>query len=499
MGLSTRLAMVGVLGSLLARAHLARAQDGSVGDASTSDASGDAATDARPHIPPVCPTAITSADGDVVFHRMGAIDLLPGTGMQSVGDHSSLGLDYNLGFSGSYDTEMRGHLHLAWPRALRVTAIGTPMGGYLDVHYGLRMTATLWIAGTPIPIPLDVIIADNEGHGRSVFTPWAWNYEGTQVHINVSAWRTLWGTSFSVGGSGINVDLQMRYNVDVSIRTIEIGFPDRNSVNSSTANLSQITVDMPEALVPPPRDGNLDLLTRWKSQLRYDNRFEFRIYPSCSSPCWQDPICCAATGLLGSVLTPIQTPPFATVPQTLPDPYDNMPHFDLPVQQVDRAEIDFGDVNIREMAMDMFTVTNPGRSTLATDPLPPAAPEFSVAAGGCVEPGRSLAIPVIFRPSAVGQFSSEIRVNSNGTIGTPARVRLIGRGVTGPTVRPGADGGAGDGGVRSTEYRGARGAAGCGCRVAGSSAPAGGRNQSLAGLAFGLTALALRRRRRSVS
>ncbi|MGZ4779644.1 MAG: Ig-like domain-containing protein [Thermoanaerobaculia bacterium] len=478
-----------LLSASLAVAPSALAQDASA-DATSDGASSDSG---MPSTLPICPDAITTATGAVTFHRMGPVDFGPGTGMSSIGSHSGLGLDYNLLFSGQYDTEMRGHLNVDWPRALSITAIPEPNGGYLDVTFGLHMTATLWVAGTPIPIPLDVVIDDHEGHGRSMFTPWAWNYEGTNVHLNVSAWRTLYSTTFNVAGSDVNFDLQMRYNVDASIRTVEIGFPDRTSPALMQPNLSQITVDMPIALIPPPRDGNLDLLTRWKSQLRYQGSFEFRINPSCASSF--DLTCRAATGLLGSVLGTISTPPLITTTDTLPDPFDNMPHYDLPVQQVDRNEIDFGDVHIGESVNDMFTITSAGRSTLAAEVVPSTQAEFTVGPGGCISAGGTLPVPVTFHPTSLGQFMTTITVRSNGTVGTPTQVVLVGRGVSTPTHRPVnmSDGGArsGDG---STEYLGPRIEAGCGCRTAGGEST--GHTGTLLALSGIAAAVVSRRRRR---
>jgi MYXO-CTERM domain-containing protein len=444
-------------------------------------------------MPPVCPDAITSASAPVVFHRSGPVDFGPGTGMMSVGDHSTLGLDYNLLFSGMYDTQMAGHLHMTWPPSLSITATGDPNGGYLDVTFGLHMTATLWVAGIAIPLPLDVIIDDHTGHGRSMFTPWAWNYEGTDVHLNVSAWRDLYTTTVSVGSSNINVALQMRYNVDASIKTVEIGFPDHSSPTAMQHNLAVITETMPVAVYPPPRDGNLDLLTRWKASLRYQGSFEFRINTSCADPPWVDPVCAAATGILGAVLRPISTPPLISSIDTLPDPFDQAPHFDLPIEHIAQTEIDFGDVHIGDSVMLPLTADNPGRSTLALDPQPAQSP-FTVGMGACVPAGGTVQIPTTFQPPSVGTFQSRILVNSNGTIGAPTVVVLTGNGVTGPT-RPAAshDGGvSGDG--SAGEYRGAQIDASCACRTAG--APLRGRAWigALAALAA-IGAFGARRRR----
>jgi hypothetical protein len=426
---------------------------------------------------------------------MGDVDFGPGTGMSSIGSHSSLGLDYNLLFSGNYSTSMRGHLNVDWPRSLTITAIPEPMGGMLDVTFGLRMMATLWVAGSPIPLPLDRIIDDMEGHGHAVFDPWRWHFDDTTplVHLNVSAWRTLYTLTVNVAGSDVDFELQMRYNVDVDIRTVEIGFPDRTSTAAMQPNLAVITETMPVAIYPAPRDGNLDLLTRWKSELRYQGSFEFRVNPSCHSSL--DLVCRAATGLLGSVLGTISTPPIATSHQQLPDPFDNMPHFDLPVQEVDRQMIDFGNVHVGETVMDHFVVTSGGRSTLAVDTGASDLPEFTVSPGGCVEAGRTLDVPVTFHPTSVGQFQTEIEVNSNGTVGTPHRITLYGRGVTTSTMRANdagnADGGAnahsGDGG----EYLGPRFDAACGCRTPGST----GRN-GYAWLALGAAAVVMANRRK---
>ncbi len=480
-----------LLGVTLSFGPLVHAQDASM-DATMDAAPSDGSTsDGSTHTGPTCPDAITTASAGVTFTRMGPVDFGPGTGMSSIGSHSGLGLDYNLLFSGRYAAEMRGHLDVNWPRSLSVTAVGEPMGGYLDVTFGLRMTATLWVAGTPIPIPLDILIDDHEGHGRSVFTPWAWNFEGTNVHLNVSSWRTLYSTSMDVAGSGVNFDFQMRYNMDASIRTVEIGFPDRTSTAMVQPNLSQITVDMPVALIPAPRDGNLDLLTRWKAQLRYQGSFEFRVVPSCASSL--DLYCRAATGLLGSILGTISTPPLVTTTDTLPDPFDNIPHFDLPVQLVDRREIDFGDVHIGETAMDMFTVRSTGRSTLAADISSATDPQFHVGPGGCIPGGGNMDIPVTFTPAGVGQYSTTITIASNGTAGAPSEVVLVGRGVTTPTVRPDAGGlrGGEAGSDSGPEYHGPRIEAGCGCRTAGKS-----HTNGLALLALGTVATALASRRR---
>ncbi len=484
-----------LLGAVIAFGANAAAQDASMVDAMVDATASDAMStaDGGTVSLPVCSGAITTASGPVTFHRAGPVEFGPGTGMNSVGSHSSLGLDYNLLFSGNYEAEMRGHLNLDWPRALSITAVGEPNGGYLDVTFGLRMLATLWVAGQAIPIPLDVIIGDHEGHGRSMFTPWAWNYEGTLVHLNVSDWRTLYSTQLNVAGSDVIFELQMRYNVDVEIQTVEIGFPDRSQPTALQTNLAVITESMPVGLYPPPRDGNLDLLTRWKSKLRYGGRFEFRINPRCASSF--DLTCRAATGLLGSILGTLETPPLITTTDTLPDPFDNMPHFDLPVQQVDRAMVDFGEVHIGETATDQFVISNPGRSTLASDTGTSTEPAFVVGPGGCVPAGGMLPVPVTFRPTSVGQFTTEIMVNSNGTVGTPTRVVLYGRGVTTPTMRPNAvtDGGVNSGRDGGPEYFGPRLDAACGCRTPGGN---GSRGQSVAFVAMAAVAAVLAQRKR---
>ncbi len=442
-------------------ARPARAQDGGVsGDTGLPDDTGSGAPVRRAWM---CPGAVTSQTQPIVFRRTAPIDFGPGTGMRSIGSHSGLGLDYNLLFSGRYDTEMRGQLTAAWPRPITLTAAGDPMGGYLEAWFGLRMTATLWVAGNPIVLPLSFIIDDNEGHGRSLFTPWAWNFEGTVIHLNVSAWRTIYRRTLNVFGSNVEFQLQMRYNVDMSIRTMEIGFPDRSSPSAATVNLAEITAMAPEAIFPPPGNGMLELLTRWRSQIRYRGSLEFQIVPRCADSL--DLACRVATGLLGSVLRSVSTGAIVESRDVLPDPFDQSPRYTLPVQHVESTYIDFGDVRVGQTVELPIVIDNPGAAPLATQSSASPASEFRVATTEqCVPPGGVGRIPVTFTPPRIGSFRSEILLDSNGTLGTPMRVTLIGNGAmeTRPAVAQ-TDGGrrSGDGGRRyAGDIEG-----GCQCRV----------------------------------
>ncbi len=469
-----------LLAAIVAIPSLARAQDGSVGPGDGGSRSW------------MCPGAITNATQRVVFHRMAPIDFGPGTGMRSIGSRSGLGLEYNLLFSGRYDTEMRGNIAVRWPVPLTLSAPPEPMGGYLEAWFGLRMTATLYAAGIAIPLPLGVVIDDNEGHGRSMFTPWAWNFEGTDIHLNVSAWRTIYRTTVNVLAHNIEFQLQMRYNTTFTIRTVEIGFPDRGSPTSMMLNLAVINGMTPEAVYPPPPNGMLELLTRWRSQIRYQGTLEFRIQPRCADSL--DLICLAASGLLGAVLRPVETGAIAESRDILPDPFDQSPRYSLPVQRIDNLYIDFGDVRVGESAMLPIEVSNPGAALLDSEPTASTDTAFRVGAGVCIPAGGTSRIPVTFTPPRIGVFRTDIMVESNGITGTPMTVTLTGNGAM--ETRPATmrvDAGAGDG-----SRDGGRGRAGidagCECRAGSSRHTRGG---AAAALAF-LAALASVRSRRAL-
>jgi hypothetical protein len=92
--------------ALLALAAPARAQDAGATDGDTG------ATDGGPRTSPTCPDAVWNASAPVAFMRSGPVDFGPGTGMMMVGSRSTVGMEYNLLFSGTYQTGMRGRLNL---------------------------------------------------------------------------------------------------------------------------------------------------------------------------------------------------------------------------------------------------------------------------------------------------------------------------------------------------------------------------------------------------
>lgn len=476
--------------ALCAATPTALAQDAGGMDASTGDVTVTDAADAEGGASLLCPDAVRSVSAPVAFTRSGPVDFGPGTGMRMVGDRSTVGLEYNLLFSGRYETGMRGQLNVRWPRSLTITAEGEPMGGYLDVTFGLRMLGRLYVLGVGIDLPLSYIIDDHEGHGRSVFTPWAWNYEGTDVHLNVSAWRTIYRRSFYIGGDEYPVELMARYNMVARIRTLEIGFPDRSMPNA-IMNISQITRDMPEAIYPPPRNGDLELLTRWKAQLRYEGRIELRVVV-------RRRVC--AYGICSTVDFSAPEFPIVVSRETLPDPFDQAPRFQLPVARVDLPELDFGDVRIGESVTQNLQVFNDGLATLGVEATPPAEMAFTVGPGACIRARSSGNIPITFTPPRVGTFRTELTLNGNGTIGSPTTVVLVGNGVTTMTRPPSSrrdagrlpDGGrVGDGG----EYFGPEIEATCGCRTVGGPNSRSARAMPIVATALGAMLL-LRRRRK---
>ncbi|MDP3276550.1 MAG: hypothetical protein Q8Q09_15235 [Deltaproteobacteria bacterium] len=452
--------------------------DAGVGDASApaSDSGAPAEDAGAPpaNIPPLpsCPGAINTQDVPVSFMRMGPVDALPGTGMRMVGSRT-FGLEFNLLFSGTYDLAMAGTLHLNWlnrAAPITITTDGTPATGNFRVNYGLRMVGRIFVAGATFDLPLSNIIMDNESMGRAMFDPWQFEYtDATRIHLNVSAWRTVYSRTFNIGGEDYPVDVQMRFNMTCNARTLEIGFPNRMAGAMGMA-FGAINTATPAVTVPVPRDGVLPLAVRWKPQIRYVGSLQFRLVV-------RRRVC--VVGICSNIDVP--TPDFASIPidrETLPDPFEPTDtRVLLPLQQVDLPELDFGSVRLGTTAMQSLVVLNPGASPLAMAISEPGERAFRLGMNtACVAPTRDTTIPVTFAPTSLGQFRSEVTIGSNSANNNPLRVALIGRGaeVTVPPtssgdggVRDGGSGGGdgGRGGRTGTEYRGAELDAGCACRT----------------------------------
>lgn len=437
--------------------------DAGLRDAAASD-SGGGSGGAMPTLPS-CAGAINTADIPVMGERMGPVDMLPGTGMGMAGS-STFGLRYNLLFSGEYTLRMAGTLHVNWLNGaapLTVTTDGTPMTGYLRVRYGLRMMATLFVAGASIPIDLSNIIMDNESTGEKTFNPWQWNYtDETAIHLNVSAYRRIYMNSVTVGGEEYPYELQMRFNMTTRAKTEKIEFPNRAGGTMATA-FGALNATTPAVRVGVPADGRLDLAYQWQPRIRYTGSLQFRLVVTRR-------VCVA--GICSNIDVP--TPDLGSIPlenELIPTAWERSTPVMLPLQRVTEPEIDFGSVRTGTSAMQQLIVLNPGASPLAVAVTTPGERAFQFGMNSaCIAAGGMGSLPLTFMPSSLGSFMSEVQVHSNGASNNPSTVRLFGIGAmeTVPPTR--TDGGTrGDGGSSSgdggREVFGPQVDATCACRA----------------------------------
>jgi len=421
---------------------------------------------------PMCPGAINTADIPVMGTAMGRIDALPGTGPGMLGS-SSIGLEYNLLFSGEYRLNMNGTLHVNWlggVTPLTITTTGTPATGLLFVRYGLRMMATLRFLGARIPINLNTIIMDNESSGMAMFDPWQWELsDATRVYLNVSAWRDIYTNSIVVAGDTYNYRIQMRFNMTTRARTEKIEFPNRAG-GAAGMVFGALTGTTPAVNIPVPPNGNLDLAYRWVPRIKYVGTLQLRLVVDRR-------VCTPGIPICTNIDFP--TPDFAGITldnEILATPWERSTPVLLPLAQLNEPEIDFGSVRIGTTGMQQLIVLNPGASPLAVAVSRPGEPSFALpTASGCAAPRGMLSLPVTFTPPSMGSFRSEVTIDSNGATNNPARVALLGIGAMEtrpPTGRDGGtggtDGGApprGDGGRRANGVFDVQADAGCACRA----------------------------------
>lgn len=448
---------------------------------------------------PMCAGAINTADISIMGTSMGRIDALPGTGPGMLGS-STIGLQYNLLFSGEYRLNMNGNLHVNWlggVTPLTVTTTGTPATGLLYVRYGLRMMATLRLLGASIPINLNTIIMDNESSGMAMFDPWQWDFtDATRVYLNVSAWRDVYTGSLNAGGDTYNYRIQMRFNMTTRARTEKIEFPNRAS-GAMGMTFGALTGTTPAVNVPVPANGNLDLAYRWVPRIKYVGSLQFRLVVDRR-------VCTPGIPICTNVDFP--TPDFGGITldnEILVTPWERSTPVLLPLAQVNEPEVDFGMVRIGTTGMQQLIVLNPGASPLAVAVSRPGEPSFALPMNtGCAPARGMLSLPVTFSPTSMGSFRSEVTIDSNGATNNPARVALLGIGAMETRPPTGRDGGTGttdggggprgDGGARPNGVFDVQADAGCACRA--TTQTRGGNRGGLAIVAMGAaTALIARR------
>lgn len=381
--------------------------------------------------------AATSSRTRVRFAGSGPVEF--GPGFSGTLGSSQLGLSYNLLLQGTYDWVMPGELTVRWPPAIRVGAVGDPNQGRLSVQYGLRLQTSVNILGNTIALPLTdwVGMADRFERGQSMFTPWAWNGEGTAVRITASERLLRQDSVPNVPLAGtLYYRMYGRYNLTTTIRTREIAFPQASS---------SITAMNAEAEVDPRTNGDLNLLASWRGALRYVGSFNLRVQVRCQNT--------VTVPVIGIVVCDPNTwrdvegeVPFAQATEQQFSNDQNTLVMLPGVEAMPSFEVDFGQVRLGLQGRQVITLRNPGRLTAGVTPEAPSDTQFQAATDPlCITGGASRTLSVRFTPNSVGRFETMMTLRATTPGVAAVQLRLVGEGVD--TTTPLRDAGARDAGV----------------------------------------------------
>lgn len=380
-----------------------------------------------------------------------------------------------------------GTLESSWPSPMRLRAPGSPGTGFLEIDYGIvldaRVRLHLEVSGRTYDwegrVPY-VPSVDFRAAASTHFDPWAW--DGVRVRGSTARQRIadvpLTDAFISIPGIVGGLSFAAAADLSALYRSTRISFgSDADPITARTEFVMGAFTAGPQVEYFPRLEG------------RIEYGITLRIWPS------------LYVSLLGRRWTldvfelPVDLPPITD--DWLFDPAPAL----LLLPDVARRErvVDFGEVNVGEVAIDAVPFESIGRVDLRVAVPDAAAGPFSYPrAETTVPPRTTVSLPVHFAPTEAGTFEQRVFFRTNDPDTPTLPVLLRGTGIARETSDAGSDvvlatgdaGDAGEGGVVGTS------AGSCNCRAAGSNAPGPGFPLGVM-VALALGTLAGRKRRAS--
>ncbi len=382
-------------------------------------------------------------------------------------------------WAGVYATtrvSLKGALETNWPEALTLAVPGAKNGGLLSYHYGVELGAQAkihitvagqdydWIGDIPYVPQFDFQV-----QGEQVFDAWGWNPGATLSSKTNPQKLVSVGIGDIVGGSIPGID--GGFEVDIALEL------------AATYKTDRIVITTPDG---KPVEGGDITEPDGTTKAKYLNgpSVELDVHPE--GTCDYDGVIHLIPAFWVELLGKTWNIPIADIPISFPITQTNWNfnptrvHVPLPDLVPSKTEIDFGEVEVGQKALQGFSLWNAGEArsvvtmvSSSPDLFPAWDPSLNI------EPGITTDTAVRFIPVKNGPFEATLYVASNDPSDPVQEILLKGIAFGGPN---------------DTAQDSISEESGCACRQSGEGNPA--KTPGMLALAALVSASAWSRRRR---